>query len=449
MKRVLLLYFSLFTIHLSFSQSWQPLAGGITTYGAGLAVYKGSLYVGGTFDSANGQPVHFIASWNGSQWDTLGRGIRAWPGGGAIPYAYDSLLFVSGEYDSAGNLPAKSVAQWDGSKWDTLGPGIDARNGVLVRNLTYYNKDLYAVGDIFYTGDSLKVNNIVRWNGAKWDSVGSGTNNTTWCLAVYKNKLYVGGFFTSAGGISAHYIASWDGTKWDSVGGGANGGIYTLTVYNGRLYAGGFFSSAGGIKANNIASWDGSKWDSVGGGVNSLVYSLISYNGNLYAGGEFDSAGGKPAMQIAKWDGNNWYPVGKGLDSDAIGYGVMALGVYDSTLYACGDFTRSGSTIVNNIASWRDSAIITSNETVIPPAGSVQVYPNPVNTLLNVVVPLQKGQTVNICLYNSLGEVVRCETLSTSHSTINTSNLAVGLYYYRITDANGTILKADKQMIIH
>jgi hypothetical protein len=79
----------------------------------------------------------------------------------------------------------------------------------------------------------------------------------------------------------------------------------------------------------------------------------------------------------------------------------------------------------------------------------VKVYPNPANSLLNVEVQLQPNQTAIICMYNSLGEEVRCENLQNTLTTISTMELASGIYYYRIIDAGGNLINADKVMIVH
>jgi len=86
--------------------------------------------------------------------------------------------------------------------------------------------------------------------------------------------------------------------------------------------------------------------------------------------------------------------------------------------------------------------LIVNNEKVI-------VYPNPASTLLNVEVGLANGQTGTICMYSSLGEKVICEEI-TQHITILPINTLVpGIYYYRITDENSKLIKADKVMIVH
>src|SRR3989344_292288 len=115
-----------------------------------------------------------------------------------------------------------------------------------------------------------------------WDSVGSGVSfsyggSSILSSSVYNGELYVGGFFNIAGGIPVNDIARWNGANWNSVGSGVSSlgsplsFVYSLSVYNGELYTGGDFDTAGGISANNIAKWDGITWDSVGSGVNNFT----------------------------------------------------------------------------------------------------------------------------------------------------------------------------------
>ncbi len=88
-----------------------------------------------------------------------------------------------------------------------------------------------------------------------------------------------------------------------------------------------------------------------------------------------------------------------------------------------------------------------NNDEYTPPL--VKVYPNPANTLLNVQVSLQAGAIARICLYNNLGQLVQCWELQNELTTLPTTSLTSGIYYYRILDEKGNVLKADKQMIIH
>ncbi len=291
---------------------------------------------------------------------------------------YNGELYVGGNFTFAGGKSANRIARWNGNSWNSVGTG--SANGVSavgvngVRALAVYNGELY-VGGFFSSAGGVSVNNIARWNGSGWNSVGTGSangvNGLVNALAVYNGELYVGGEFTSAGGVSANYIARWNGTSWNSVGkgsgNGVNGYVYALAVYNEELYVGGSFGSAGGVSANYIARWNGTSWDSVGtssgNGVSGGVRALAVYNGELYVGGNFTYAnwtGSNPtsirANNIARWNGNAWNSVGTGSENGVSITGlipyVYALAVYNGELYVGGRFIRAGTVVAGRIARW-------------------------------------------------------------------------------------------------
>ncbi len=79
----------------------------------------------------------------------------------------------------------------------------------------------------------------------------------------------------------------------------------------------------------------------------------------------------------------------------------------------------------------------------------VEVYPNPANTLLNIALNISQVQSPTVCIFNMMGEQIKCLELTDNITAISTSTLAQGMYYYRITNANGNLIKADKVMVMH
>ncbi len=266
---------------------------------------------------------------------------------------YNGELYAGGWFYMAGNVPANNIARYNGWAWDSVGSGLTG--GINnVDAMCVYNGKLYVAGG-FFAAEGLAANNIAAWDGSLWDTVGSGLS---WCsgglawadaMAVYKGKLYVAGAFCHAGGIKADNIACWDGSKWDSVSSGINDSVYALAVYNGNLYAGGQFTRAGSQAVNNIACWNGTAWSSVGTGTNAPVLALTQYSGSLYAGGQFTLAGGNSVHFVASWNGTAWAAAGAGVTGTI---GVEAFCVFNGMLYTGGLFNKSGSLVVNNIATW-------------------------------------------------------------------------------------------------
>ncbi|TVQ65376.1 MAG: hypothetical protein EA379_00150 [Phycisphaerales bacterium] len=342
-----------------------------------------ALYVAGSFVAAGGATVNRIARWDGTSWTALGDGI----GNGTVRAlaVFDDgsgdgpALYAGGNFTTAGGAAANSIARWDGQSWSPLGAGVSGD----VSALAVYNdgngEALYVGGFFSSAGGAPNTNNIARWNGAAWSSVGGGANSEVSALAVYNDgsgaALYAGGFFSNVGSSPAlpvSRIARWDGASWAALGSGVSGGgpdVYAMVVHDDgsgggdALYVGGEFTNAGGFAASNVARWDGAAWSTLGSGVGGvLVDALAVYDDGsgagpaLYAGGFFTTAGGASAMSIARWSGGSW----SSLQSGMTGF-VHALCAFDDrsgagpALYVGGDFATSAAGDAR-LAKWQGCA---------------------------------------------------------------------------------------------
>ncbi len=165
---------------------------------------------------------------------------------------------------------------------------------------------------------------------AGWDNnplfATNGTVNTVAVDGI--GNIYIGGSFTSVGNpsVTANNIAKWNGTSWDTLGGGLNGPVNAIAVYGSNVYAAGTFT-------NKVACWNGTSWQylliigSPDFPISGTVYALaIDGSGRLYAGGDITN----PPSKIIEWSGGNWGPV-SGIPTS--GY-VSALAINGSVLYA-------------------------------------------------------------------------------------------------------------------
>ena len=369
-------------------QQWSTLGEGIANvsyYGEAwvnaIITYNGEVYAGGVFDTAGGVAVNRIAKWNGTSWSSVGSGVilNGGPNGHVrTMIVYGGELYVGGFFDSAGGIAANNIAKWNGTSWSTVGTGV---NNVII-DFVEYNGDLYA-GGAFDTAGGVAANRIAKWNGTNWAPVGDGIDldwygnqpTSVYALAVNDGILYAGGAFDTAGSVPANNIAKWDGTGWSALNSGVYyGTIYSLAVYNGEIYAGGDFAYAGDTYATGVAKWDGTYWSALGAGIGGGVYAMSVYNDVLYIAGGFWYAGDVPANCIAKWDGTYWSGVGQGINSD-----VYALFAEDSSLYIGGHFTYADTLPAKRIVKWKGNCLnpsqptsINGNDTVCN--GSTQTY---------------------------------------------------------------------------
>lgn len=325
-----------------------PGPGGLNNTAMALAVFDDgsgpALYAGGAFTTAGGTTVNYIAKWDGTRWSPL-----VSPGGIGVSSHVRALevfddgtgpaLYVGGSFGSAGGTTVNFIAKWDGAMWSAIpGPStVGVSNPV--HALTVFDDGsgpaLYAAG-AFATAGGVTVNRIAKWDGNTWSVLAgpSGVGVSHLLSTVYIDALtvfddgsgpalYAGGEFTKAGGVNVSRIAKWNGSTWSALpspsGVGVGGIVRALTVFDDgsdpALYAGGEFATAGGITVNRIAKWDGTIWSALAGpnGVgitntpSSAVYALTPHDDGsgpaLYAGGSFDTAGGVMSRRIAKWQG--------------------------------------------------------------------------------------------------------------------------------------------------
>lgn len=267
-----------------------------------------------------------------------------------------------------------------------------------------------------------------------------GTNGPVYAIqAPDSANVYAGGKFDSAGTIKANNIAKWNGTSWDSLGSGVNGVVKALLAYNGKLYAGGNFTTAGGMPANNIAVWNGSAWSALGTGTNGAVYALTIHNGDLYAGGGFTQAGGNTVNNVAKWDGTNWSALAGGRNNE-----VYALASFKGDLYAGGKFTGGMSDTAKYIARFMDTTLIGIQELN---SNVFSTYPNPTTGVFTITT--EQTAIKNIEVINVLGEKVywlNVHTLLNHTSTIDLSSKPNGIYFLQLKTENGI---ANKKIIIN
>jgi hypothetical protein len=321
--------------------TWQPIGSGLFPVRA-LAVYNTELIAAGNFANPR--------RWDGSTWQSMGSGINGQVWALTI---YNGELIAGGNFTTADGQTVNRVARWDGSAWQPLGTGIGGNPGSYdVYALAVWNGELIA-GGFFPTAGGQSANNIARWNGSTWQSLGNGLDPGVFAIISYNGELIAGGQFFSGG---TNYLARWDGTTWQPFGGGMGGTVRALAEHNGELIAGGFFGLAGGLQlppfgtavlVNYVAGWNGSGWHAFGTGADWRVHSVASYNGDLIIGGIFTAAGGQSANRVARWDDTAWQPMSSGMDGD-----VDALAVWNGSVIAGGGFFNAGGQPIPNLARW-------------------------------------------------------------------------------------------------
>lgn len=307
---------------------------------------KGNLYAGGNFTLADGIGVNHIAKWDGSKWMALGTGVTL---DTAQQYAVvrslavdeNDNIYVGGCFSKAGGIPVRNIARWNGTRWDSLGKGMNKPVNSLANDK---RGTLYAVGDFDSAGD-FSVTGMAQWNSGDWYPVQAkedGVYRPQTVTADNKGNVYAATDLYD-GRIWNNNIGLWKNDQWKALN---PPGFSTFSDVSslvcdaaGNLYASGDFSG-------EVIKWNGITWTILGTGITATAYSggvrslAVDRNGNIYAaGGGFTSAGGTPAKNIAKWNGSSWEALGSGF-----GYldGIFALQCTDSFMYVGGNFSTAG-----------------------------------------------------------------------------------------------------------
>jgi len=443
----LIIAFSLFLICcISFGQSWVPVGTGFQGVVNALDSANGLLYIGGAIDSAGGIMVNNITAWNGSNYSALGTGLTG-PAGSYVRVQaiieYNGNIIAAGSFDSAGGVPVNNIAMWNGSSWSALGSGLTGTLYPGVSALSVYNNNLYVAGN-FDSAGGVPVLHIAQWNGTSWSAVGKGISYTINTMAVYNNNLYVGGVANSPG---APKLSEWNGTVWDSIKGIydsnnysniCNGlGIQVLSASKGLLYiTGGFSDSAN--KYGDFASWNGTNlnWN-IGGYDNT---SMCIYNGFIIAG----------TTSVYYYNDTTWQTVGS-----SFGYcmnpfcrcqainpmpDIFALAGYSGRVYVGGTFNAAYGNQASGLAMF--SGIVGINE--VKKTKTITVYPNPSKGKFSFEEQgISDKEQVEV--YNMLGEKVLSQyPILTTQYSIDLSSQPTGVYLYRITNTDGSLVSSGK-----
>jgi len=369
-------------------ESWQVYS---------ILVNGPNIYIGGTVNLiyrniSPGDPppqgqyaVRSIARFDGVVWDYLQGGMS---NGYVNALAkVGTTVYAGGVFDSAGNHPVQNIAQWDGTRWwDVTTPGKN--NGITTE--AHWGDGITSIGsNVYLGGNDLagKIHgNIVRWDGFRWDSLGSGVrygNENVSQVQRVGSNLYVGGSFGEAGGIQTPNNASWDGTTWHpftvtppiywncSTTDDANlflgtwgehaavvrwdgsswasfppnsfdyfsGPVTAIALKQNEIYAAAQEHPFGSPESGWIFRWNGASWDTLPQShYSGTVYSLAFLGNDLYVAGT-SILNVLPALNsfyVARWNGSQWSSTGRLVSH------VLCMVAHDSVLYAGCNFNGYG-----------------------------------------------------------------------------------------------------------
>jgi hypothetical protein len=282
---------------------WHKVAPGLTGPVHAITISDSMIYVGGSFINVAGDPnADNIAAWDGNEWSALDHGLdgtvytitntsTSLYAGGAFtdhlalwngsswtrtPFTlngnvYTILsggyeIFVGGNFTDAGGDPdADLVAHWDfDSGWNHLAKGLHSSGYGGVRDMQFYNGELYIFGDYndcaIGNGTST-IPYLLRWDGSESYSDVYGINECRWgsSLCIAGNYLYIGVYDFISVDAGIHRL-NLDTHEWEYFTGGwvisneSSYGEVALATDGHNVYAGHSFTKINNIAANNVAA---------------------------------------------------------------------------------------------------------------------------------------------------------------------------------------------------
>jgi len=172
--------------------TWSALGSGLSATGYEIAIRpNGSVYVGGSFVTANGVTVNYIAMWNGVTFKSLGSGANNYVA--ALRFDRDGRLWVGGLFTAIGGIVlADRMACWSGTTWahiDINLPGTPQVGEIIFdkENNVYIGYDTAGTA---YASVTTQVNIINTGSHSNYPKIGiSRANDGTGCTIKYiKNE---------------------------------------------------------------------------------------------------------------------------------------------------------------------------------------------------------------------------------------------------------------------
>ncbi len=325
-----------------------PDVGNDAYLGGVWCVTARSCWAVGGYGKANGATVNQALYWNGRKWSLT----RAANPAGTHPAGVNLLSDVScaspgtcwavGEYSGYSGPVVAEALRWTGTRWSavrTPRPRHLANDGLyLLSGISCpAPRECWAVGG--YVNGQHGVNEMLRWNGARWSKVpvpnpgGTASSAISGLSAVTctspRNCWAVGDYSVlRPRRVGRNQALHWNGRRWSLVATPQLGSAKNVSNDLSSLsctgadncwavgdYGGQF---ANGVDLSQILHWNGTKWSAVAtpqpdgtgrGADNTLTAVSCTSAGNCWAAGYYGSLGaatGAGRNQTVHWNGKKW-----------------------------------------------------------------------------------------------------------------------------------------------
>jgi len=390
----------------------------------------------------------YMSTDNGNTWIPVNTGVR---NTNIKTLALKDTKIFAGSYGGGVYLSSN-----DGGSWTTMNNGL---TGYTVNALAINDSNIYAA--ISGYGVFLSTD-----NGSNWAYKGLQNIYLT-SIATKGSKIFIGG--------TNIYFSSNNGNNWSNVSNGfiSNWTCLSIAIKDSNIFAG---MVAGGV---NLSTNDGLNWSAINTGIttytilSAYVHALAVDDSSIFAGTQNHGSGTQGGIYLSTNNGNNWTEVSTGVTNK----NITALCIKDSSLFAG---TQNGVFMTTNSgASWTDVSIgltnknintlaindnfiyagingggvwkralsdfaidTTSTNVVSLEQNNILFYPNPANSELTLEIPAYsyfKNTTLEI--FDIEGRLIDKIQIQDIKTQINISRLFSGIYFFRITNNQGVLVK--------
>ncbi len=293
-------------------------------YVLSLALGGDILYIGGTFNTANGADRRSLAAVNTTTGQTTEWNPDPWvPSLGDFPEIScvapsARAVYVAGHFQRIGGAERFDLAALDpfsGSAlaWDPRPSPRPLYPGSVIAVLAdtvYLGGTFTSVGGQARAGLAAvdaTTGIALPWNPNPMTPMNS---NPVWALATSSNLLYVAGGYTNISGQPRNRIAALDttsaaATAWNP---DADGEVRALCITSNIVYVGGDFTRIGGAARRYLAALDRVTGQALPWNPNpdGPVKAIAELDGTVYVGGDFQTIGGQARLGFALFPPKGW-----------------------------------------------------------------------------------------------------------------------------------------------
>jgi len=154
---------------------------------------NGDLYMTGDFTSVNSITVNRIAKYVGTPtvgtWSAMGTGLSA--SGNSIAIASNGAVYVGGSFNTANGVTVNNIAMWNGVTFKPLGTGA---NNYVIR-IRFDNQGRLMAGGYFTeAGGVILTDRMAIWSGTSWAHIDINLPGTpiVYDFAFIGDEIYIG-----------------------------------------------------------------------------------------------------------------------------------------------------------------------------------------------------------------------------------------------------------------